>query len=526
MDTLSESLPPQERPDFHAEEIPGLRLDVLIEDPEVVALLVAYPEGRDRNRVVRTALRIGVMALKQAQGQIDAAVVRQEGDRLLQEMASRFSEHVRATDTLLSGTLRDYFDPANGRFNERVDRLIRGGGELESLLQAQVSQAERSLTEALIPHLGVDSPLLRSLATDDANGFLAALRERMESALTRQADTLLREFSLDNAEGALARLVRELKDRQGEASAEFKHNLKNIVDEFSLDNEHSALSRLVQRVEQAQQQISGQFSLDNEASALARLRREMLTVLESQNRQALEFQSRVVSELSGLQTRRAAEAASTTHGHVFQDAGFDMLQRLATPAGDVAEDTGSSAGVIPRCKVGDALIILGADSAAAGARIAVEFKEDASYTLKATLEEIDVARKNREAGVGLFVHSRRTAPTGLESLARHGSDVVVVWDAEDEASDAYLKAGFLVAKALAVREHVGQSAQAANFKALDASLVEIQRQARYFDDLRTWGGTIKSSAEKIIDRVDRMQRALDKELDTLATEVTRLQQNP
>lgn len=29
----------------------------------------------------------------------------------------------------------------------------------------------------------------------------------------------------------------------------------------------------------------------------------------------------------------------------------------------------------------------------------------------------------------------------MESRARHGSDIVVVWDSEHEASDVYLKAG-------------------------------------------------------------------------------------
>ena len=53
-------------------------------------------------------------------------------------------------------------------------------------------------------------------------------------------------------------------------------------------------------------------------------------------------------------------------------------------------------------------------------------------------------RRGRTAtqGVGVFVFSQRTAPCRwiLESLARYGDNVVVVWDAEDSATDAYLVA--------------------------------------------------------------------------------------
>ena len=59
----------------------------------------------------------------------------------------------------------------------------------------------------------------------------------------------------------------------------------------------------------------------------------------------------------------------------------------------------------------------------------------------------------------------------------------------------------------------------ADFQAIDKSHTEIQRQVRYLDEIRTWSGTIKNSAEKVIDRVERMQKALDSELETLGQQV-------
>jgi flagellin-like hook-associated protein FlgL len=98
----------------------------------------------------------------------------------------------------------------------------------------------------------------------------------------------------------------------------------------------------------------------------------------------------------------------------------------------------------------------------------------------------------------------------------------VVWDAEDETSDAYLKAGFMAAKALAVRARMENAERTADFQAIDKSLTEIQRQVKYLDEIRTWSGTIKNSAEKVIDRVERMQKALDAELENLGEQVAQL----
>ena len=123
---------------------------------------------------------------------------------------------------------------------------------------------------------------------------------------------------------------------------------------------------------------------------------------------------------------------------------------------------------------------------------------------------------------GLFFHSRCTVPAGLEPLASYGSNIIVDWDAEDETSDAYLKAGFMAAKALAVRARMENAERTADFQAIDKSLTEIQRQVKYLDEIRTWSGTIKNSAEKVIDRVERMQKALDVELETLGQQVEQL----
>lgn len=500
----------------------GIHLDLNIEDPETVAALVAFPLGRERNRFVRTALRIGIIALNQAQSRIDADAVRKEGEHLIRTLDSKLEDYRRQAEAQMGEKLREYFDPSSGRFTERVERLVRQDGEIERVMRDQIQKAEATLTNTLAKHVGEDSPLIELLSPGEGNQFMEALRNRLHEVLTSQSEELLKEFSLDNPESALTRLARELTDRHGKLTDNLTEKIDDVVAEFSLDSDDSALSRLVSRVEQAQSRISAEFSLDGNDSALARMKRELTNVLQEHQNRTQEFQQTVLTALEAMRVRKEEAARSTTHGREFQDAGFDFIQGAVQKQGDLAEDVGNTPGILPRNKKGDALITLGPDSAASGANIVVEFKEEKGYSLKSTMAEIDEARRNREASIGLFIHSSKTAPAGMESLARYGSDIVVVWDAEDESSDVYLKAALMLAKALAVRTTLERESHAADFTAIEQSLTAIEKQVEALGEIRTWSNTIISNGGKIQKSAEKIEEALVGQTENLRVQVDHL----
>jgi hypothetical protein len=176
---------------------------------------------------------------------------------------------------------------------------------------------------------------------------------------------------------------------------------------------------------------ASKFTLDDDCSALSRIKRDLLNVIDTLRKESSEFQQRVVAELEGMKVRRKESFASPRHGRDFEHAAYGFIPESCQTMADVAEHTGDRVGQIKHCKTGDCVIILGPDCGAAGARIVCEIKEDASYDLRRSLDELNNARTNRSADVGLFVHSKRTAPAGLKPLARYGNDVVIVWDSED-----------------------------------------------------------------------------------------------
>ena len=425
-----------------------LRLDLEITDPDLTRALGAYPEGRARREFALTALRIGVLALRQARGQLDSATIRQEGERLMADLGSELKTHRERLSAELGSTLTAYFDPASGRFSERVDRLLKKDGELETVLRSQLGEQDSQLARTLTAHVGTASPLMQVLDPNASTGLLQSLRSGIDKALAEDRERIVAQFSLDNSASALSRLVEKITDANGQLTKDMQGSLSAVVKEFSLDSEDSALSRLVRQVDQAQLKISREFSLDSDSSALARMKAEMLKVLDEHRRTNSAFQQEVREALVAMQARRDEASRSTTHGDAFEAQLYGVVQARAQKAGDIAAHVGNTTGVIRHNKKGDITLELGPEHVAAGTRIVIEAKEDSSYDLTRARTELDEARKNRDAEVGLFVFSRRTAPDGLQPLARYGHNVLCVWDADDEASDVCLDAALSLCRAL------------------------------------------------------------------------------
>jgi G:T-mismatch repair DNA endonuclease (very short patch repair protein) len=382
---------------------------------------------------------------------------------LLSARAAEVTERVAAT-------LTQYLDPQSGVLPQRLQALLRQDGELERLLRAHVGGDDSLLARSLAAHLGEGSPIFKLLSPHDANGLRAQLTRTIEDALAEQRKVILREFSLDQKDSALSRLARE-------------------------------------------------FSLDDDASALARLKRELLSTIDRLAKDNVEFQAQVREALARLDTRKKHEARTTTHGVAFEERLGALLAVEAQRLGDLFEATGETTGAIKQCKKGDYVVELGAESVAAHARIVWEAKEKQSYALRAALEEIAEARRNRQAQVGVFVYSRKTAPDALESLQRHGNDVVVVWDADDPASELVVRAAYSLARALAVRERRSDRESQAAIAEIERAARAVERQIGYLDEVRKWAETVKGHGEKIAERSSRMADELRRDVELLDAQV-------
>ena len=448
--------------------------------------------------------------------------MRQEGDRFVENLGHALSRHQGEVVEQITGCLKGYFDPTSGLFNERVRLLVQEDGELERLIRGQIEGDGSVLVRTLDSHVGRKSPLMQTLNPDSAVGLITQLTKSTEDTLDTQRERILTEFSLDNKEGALSRLIDELKESHGEVSVALQERIDAVTAEFSLDKEDSALSRLVERVEKAQGQISKEFSLDEEGSALARMRSELLASIEKQRETNEKFQGDVIERLADMTARKQESERSTRHGKEFEVAVFDYVSERSQLAGDIATHVGETTDIIRNNKKGDIEVKLGQEHVAAGAKIVVEAKQDASYTLQKALDELKGARENRGADVGIFVFSKRTVNDEISPFFRQGNDVVVVWDSEDPGSDAYLDAGPSVAKALSVRAKAHGEEVGPDLEAMEKAILEVERQARGLGEIDTWTNTIKSNSDKILDRVRIMRAGLQTQTGILQEKLAAL----
>jgi hypothetical protein len=500
----------------------SLPLELTVTDADVIAALWQRHEGAEREEFALRALRIGVLALKHAQGQIDATSVRQEGERLIQGVQQALQQHEQLLNERLTAQLKDYFDPQSGRFHERVERLIRRDGELEQVLRLNIGDGDSELCKTLRLHVGDGSRLMQLLDPDGSDGLASVVQRVVEQRLTEQRDAVLKQFSLDQKDGALCRFLSEVKVHYDGVSGDLTQKIDKVVGEFSLDKQDSALSRLVSRVEDAQKTITREFTLDEKESALSRLRGELVDLLERQAKSNQSFQAEVKVAIADLQARKAEAARSTRHGETFEEQVVSFFAGEAQKSGDLVEHTGRKAGSIARCFIGDAVWELGPESAAPGARIVIEAKESLEYTRKKMLDELETARKNRAAQIGMFVCSCRTAPADCEPLVRWGRDIIVIWDAEDSARDVYVRAAMTLAKALCVREQNHDAAEAADFAAIEKSILEIETRSRDLKQIGTWAKTIENNAKEILKKQKTLRETLDEQVEVLKTKTEAL----
>jgi hypothetical protein len=489
-----------------------LALDLTVSDPEVIAELERCASGAERDGYALSGLRLGVLALRQARGELDAVFVRDAGQKIVTDLESVFRERGGKITDDLTGALRQFFDPASGEFPRRLESLLKQDGELERFLNQHVGPDSSTLAHTLDLHL---EPLLQLLDPDEADGLKKRIESMLNTAFDDQRSRILREFSLDNEESAVSRLLRKVTENNGQLTGDMRALVDELAKEFSLDKPDSALSRLVGKVEDAQGLIGKSLSLDDERSPLSRLKRELQFTIDILVKNNADFQKEVREALTKLQTQRETAAKSTLHGLTFEDCLGEVLRAEAARLNDLHEATGTTSGAISYCKIGDFVTTLGPDTAAPGARVVWEAKTNKSYDLTGALAELDQARKNRQAQVGVFVFSRNAAPEGAEPFVRYGNNIVILWDADDAVSDLYVKAALSVARALVIREshESAESEQALN--SIEFATRAIEKQIESLAQIKTWAETVRGNGDKIADRAGKMHEALRKQVEEL-----------
>jgi hypothetical protein len=235
--------------------------------------------------------------------------------------------------------------------------------------------------------------------------------------------------------------------------------------------------RVQELIEAKLDEVLQQFSLDEDGSAMSRLQ-AMLS----------EFFGRLNQSL-GI---KAATAAEAEKGHVkgmlFEEELYETFAEIGRDVGDETELVRGTVGVISRCKKGDFLATLGETSGAPGQNVVVEVK-DQPLRLKDAIDELQEAKKNREALSGIFAFARGSEPAEVGDFRRIGEDFYVTVDKDDlEAGRPlmFLDSAFRIARAMTV----------AAVRKADAGELDVQTIQSQLNALATWSDRIADMATK------------------------------
>lgn len=487
-----------------------MSLQLTITDAEVVHELTQREEGDERNQYALTALRVGVLALRQAGVHVDAEKLRNEGERLVELVEHRLESHANSLDKTLQTELSKYFAD-DGKLSERVKALVSDDGQLAGMLEKHLTGDNSLLAKQLADAVGKDSDLMKYLSPDQQNGLIQSITRVAQERLEEQSKKVLGEFSLDNPDGALKRLITQIETN------------------FNPEDPKTALGVLKKALGETQDQIRKDLSLDQDDSALSNLHGKLKAQIDDLLEKQAKFQIEVSSVLAELRGAKKERAVSPSGGFDFEALAGDAL-RERMHSDEVFESVGETTGLVPRSKVGDHVQTLGSESLAPGAKIVFECKRADNYTFAKALEELSEAKRNRGAAVGVFLlaaSSLRDNPKMQSefqrSLTRQGTDIVVVWDPEDRATDVNVDAAVTLARALVVRDRASENAAAeVDWDIIDKSIHGIERQAQYLDDLNGWCGNIKRDADKIADRLEKMKKDLAREMERLTDQIENL----
>jgi hypothetical protein len=207
-----------------------------------------------------------------------------------------------------------------------------------------------------------------------------------------------------------------------------------------------------------------------------------------------------------IETKRAQDQKTPRGGLDFEDAVVAFVRTATQAAPCVFEATGATAGV-GRSKKGDAVVRFTEESAFAGAGVVFEVKREAGHSVQKALDELNAARKNRNAAAGVFVMARSHAGETFPRFSCCGNNVIVVWDDQAPTTDPYLHAAILLGTGLITR--VKTAGEAGKIAALRDVEARIEGELSRLEKMEKHSDAIRKNVDGISDEIRKAQKALD-----------------
>jgi len=473
----------------------------------------------ERNALAVDAWTVGLRALSNAYREARESRLEDIGKTVLEDMDSQLKSMLGQQEKQLRDALAQFFDPTSGEVTRRLKDFVDDRGELARFLEKHVGAENSTLAQALARQVGENSELFKKLSPTDKEGLIHVLEERLTEVMASSEQQVARALDPMAEDSPVSRFLKSLQERLKNAEQSQAEQLTQALKAIDANDETSLINRLAKETRDAKTSLLQAINPQDPRSPLGSMKTALESMLEKQGVSAKEFREKqeqrqhdlevlVKEALARFETKKQHDSNSAHGGATFEDSVVEFVAGAASGNGYVVEATGGMPGNIPRNKVGDVVVHFTDESAFSGCKVVIEAKHDRSYTVAKALEELETARKNRGASVGLFVMSSSHAPAGFPEFARYGSNILMTWDQEDSLTDHRFKAALTAALCLASRK--ATTADEGDIQALDRIRIDIEKQLDRLGKVRKSNDNIRSNVEKIEDEIRKSEKDLKK----------------
>lgn len=495
----------------------GVTVEVRDRRADTITLFAELGEAQ-RTQLAHDAWAIGLRALGSAHAQAQESRLRDVGAALIGDIDRQLRAHVQAQQHTIAETLARYFDPKDGQVAQRLSAFLDDQGTLARQLEKYLAPQNSVLAETLARQVGDASPLFRKLSPTESEGIVKVLETQLRTVMHSGHSELLRALDPLAEDSALSRLLRSLRDEIKGAEEDRGKQLSSALAALNANDENSLISRLVRETNRARQDLLSAVNPDTPASPMAILKTSLTALLEKhatshaevvrqqQSRQE-QFEKEVREALTRIDAKRTHDQTSPRGGLVFEDAVIDFVQAATRGSPCLLEQTGNTTGDVERCKKGDAVLRFTDESVFAGCGVVFEAKHESAYSLQRALDELDAARKNRTAAAGVFVMAKSHASEAFPRFARHGNNVLVIWDDHDPTTDPYLHAAIFLGMALVARSKT--LGDEGDIKALQDVEHRITKELDRLEKMEKYNENIRKNSDGVADEIRKAQKYLD-----------------
>lgn len=207
----------------------GLSLTLNVTDQMVLDYLAPFDQAEREDKALE-ALRVGVIALRSVTPALDTAMVDQRFqslERKLQAYATEFGDG-------LQNQMARYFESGTGVVTRHLDSILGTDGSLPKTLEEYFDEQHGRLVQIVRDQVGPESDFSKVVDPDNSRGLLQRIETLVARKLNEASDEVLGQFSLDEADSAIARFQRLIAAQVEEIKKENTNFFSELKEHFGL----------------------------------------------------------------------------------------------------------------------------------------------------------------------------------------------------------------------------------------------------------------------------------------------------